>query len=128
MIPSDLRYHKEHEWVRIEGDRAMIGISDFAQDALGDVVYLALPKIGATVSCGAEVTEIESTKTVSSLFAPVSGTIVAVNARLADHPEFINRDPYGDGWILVLQMTQPDEVGRLMDAAQYEAFLKSAAH
>ena len=128
MIPSDLRYHKEHEWVRIEGDRAMIGISDFAQDALGDVVYLALPKVGAAVSCGAEVTEIESTKTVSSLFAPVSGTIVAVNARLADHPEFINRDPYGDGWIVVVQMTTPDEVGRLMDAAQYEAFLKSAAH
>ncbi len=128
MIPPDLRYHKEHEWVRVEGDRATIGISDFAQDALGDVVYLALPVIGATVSYGTEVTEIESTKTVSPLFAPVSGTIVAVNARLPDHPELVNRDPYGDGWVIVVQMTQPDELDRLMTAAQYEAFLKSETH
>jgi len=128
MIPTDLRYHKEHEWVRVDGDSATVGISDFAQEALGDVVYLALPVIGAAVSYGAEVTEIESTKTVSPLFAPVSGTVIAVNARLTDHPELVNSDPYGEGWVVVLKMTQPDEVTHLMTAAQYEDFLKSDAH
>ena len=128
MIPKDLRYHKEHEWVRADGKKATVGISDFAQEALGDIVYLEIPKVGATVESGSEVTEIESTKTTSPLFAPVSGKIIAVNENLKERPELINKDAYGDGWIVVIEMTRPKEVEQLMTAGEYEVFLQKEEH
>lgn len=125
MIPSDLRYHTEHEWVRSDGKQATIGISYFAQDALGDIVFVDLPKIGTTVKSGQQIGEVESTKTTSTIYTPVSGTIVSVNADLKDHPELINSDPYGKGWITVIELVDPREIERLMTASQYEAFLAS---
>jgi len=124
LIQEGLWYHKEHEWVKVEGTRATLGISDFAQDALGDIVYLDLPKVGTSVTAGAEITEIESTKTTSPMYAPVSGTIIAVNTVLKDHPELINKKPYTEGWIAILEMSQPDEVEKLMDSSAYDLFLK----
>jgi glycine cleavage system H protein len=125
MIPSDLRYHKEHEWVRVNGKQATLGISDFAQDALGDIVFLDLPKVGTVVKLGQQIGEIESTKTTSTLYTPVSGTIMTVNADLKDHPEIVNSDPYGKGWIATIDLAVPGEVDQLMTAAQYDAFLSS---
>ena len=101
QIPEDLRYSTDHEWVRVEGGRARVGITDFAQDALGDVVFVDLPDVGAAVAAGASISEVESTKSVSDIYAPVSGTIVEVNAELGDAPERLNEDPYGEGWICV---------------------------
>jgi glycine cleavage system H protein len=128
MIPSDLRYHKEHEWVRLDGKQATVGISHFAQDALGDIVFLDLPKIGTVVKAGQQIGEVESTKTTSTIYTPVSGTVVKINADLKDHPEVVNSDPYGRGWIAVIELSNPDEVDHLMTAAQYEAFLASQKH
>jgi len=125
MVPTDLRYHKEHEWIRVEGNRAKLGISHFAQDALGDIVFIDLPKIGAKVTAGQQVGEVESTKTTSSIYSPVSGTIVEVNGALKDHPESVNADPYGKGWMVVLELSEPSQVDGLMTASQYEAFLGS---
>ncbi|MFQ5587251.1 MAG: glycine cleavage system protein GcvH [Nitrospiria bacterium] len=125
MIRDDLLYHKEHEWVRVDGTRAAIGISHFAQEALGDIVYLELPKVGARVQYGDEVTEIESTKTTSMLYAPVGGEIVSVNQSLEEHPERINEDVYGEGWVLVVEMTDPTEVDKLMSAKEYASFLEN---
>ena len=125
MIPDDLLYHREHEWARIKGRKATVGISDFAQEALGDIVFLELPKVGTVVKRGEEVTEIESTKTTSLLYAPLSGEIVRVNEDLADHPERINEDPYGDGWIIEIALSVPDEAADLMSAEAYAEFLKS---
>jgi glycine cleavage system H protein len=125
MIQPDFLYHKEHEWVKTEGNSARLGISHFAQDALGDIVYLELPKVGATVSAGTEITEIESTKTTSPMYAPVSGKIIAVNETLKEMPELVNKDPYGEGWILVIEMTNPSDLKKLMTAEQYEKFLKN---
>jgi glycine cleavage system H protein len=125
MIPSDLRFHKEHEWVRLEGKRATVGISDFAQDALGDIVFLDLPKIGATVKVGQQIGEVESTKTTSTIYTPVSGTVSQVNTDLKDHPEVVNSDPYGKGWIAIIDLTDTKEVEQLMTSVQYEAFLAS---
>ena len=124
MIPADLRYHKEHEWVRVDGNRATIGISDFAQQALGDIVYLNLPAVGTVAPYGSELGEVESTKTVSSVYAPVSGTVVAVNLSLKNAPEQVNQDPYENGWIAVIEMTDPKQLDALMTASQYEAFLQ----
>lgn len=123
MIPADLRFHKEHEWVRLKGRQATVGISDFAQDALGDIVFIDLPKAGSSVKTGQQIGEIESTKTTSTLYTPVSGTIVQVNGELKDHPEIVNADPYGKGWMAVIDLTDTAEVDKLMTAAQYEAFL-----
>jgi glycine cleavage system H protein len=123
MIPADLRYHKEHEWVRVKGKQATVGISDFAQDALGDIVFIDLPKVGAAVKAGQQIGEIESTKTTSTLYTPVSGTLVQVNGELKDHPELINSDPYGKGWMVVIDLSDAGEVDKLMAATQYEAFL-----
>jgi glycine cleavage system H protein len=123
MIPADLRFHKEHEWVRLKGRQATVGISDFAQDALGDIVFIELPKAGATVKVGQQIGEIESTKTTSTLYTPVSGTIAQVNAELKDHPEVVNSDPYGRGWMVVIDLSEAGEIDALMTAAQYEAFL-----
>lgn len=128
MIPENLRYHKEHEWVRAEGKKATIGISDFAQEALGDIVYLEIPKTGVDVQYGNEITEIESTKTTSPLYAPVGGKVVAVNEKLKEKPELINQDPYGEGWVVVIEMADPKEVEKLMTAKEYDAFLQKEAH
>ena len=125
MIPKDLRYHKEHEWVRVSGTQATVGISDFAQDALGDIVFIDMPKVGAFVKAGQQIGEVESTKTTSTIYTPVSGTISKVNADLKDHPEVVNSDPYGKGWMVVLDLSSASEVEKLMTAEQYEAFLAS---
>jgi len=124
MEPTDLRYHEEHEWIRVDGKQATMGISNFAQDALGDIVFIDMPKVGTTVAAGQQIGEVESTKTTSSIYTPVSGKIVNVNANLKDHPEVVNADPYGKGWIAVIELSDPGQVTGLMTAAQYEAFLK----
>jgi len=128
MIPADLRYHQEHEWVRLNGAQATMGISHFAQDALGDIVFIDLPKVGASVTAGQQVGEVESTKTTSTIYTPVSGTIAKVNAELKDHPEVVNSDPYGKGWMAVIELSNPGEVEKLMTAAQYDTFLKNQKH
>lgn len=123
-FPEQLRYSEEHEWIAVEGDRARIGITDFAQDSLGDVVYVELPGVGATVLAHARCAEIESTKSVSEIFSPVTGTIVEVNSALDDAPEQVNADPYGAGWIFVVEMADPAEVDGLLDAAGYRALVE----
>ena len=123
MEPTNLRYHQEHEWIRVEGKQATVGISHFAQDALGDIVFVELPKVGVTVTAGEQVGEVESTKTTSSIYTPVSGSILRVNTELKDHPEVMNSDPYGKGWIAVIELSDPAQVDSLMTAAQYDAFL-----
>ena len=128
MIPSNLRYHQEHEWVRAEGQQATVGISHFAQDALGDIVFIDLPKVGAKVTAGQQIGEVESTKTTSTIYTPVSGTIAKINTELKDHPEAVNADPYGKVWMAVIDLTTPGEVDKLMTAAQYEEFLSKQKH
>ncbi|ULA58198.1 MAG: Glycine cleavage system H protein [Nitrospira sp.] len=128
MIPSNLRYHQEHEWVKAEGQQATVGISHFAQDALGDIVFIDLPKVGAKVTAGQQIGEVESTKTTSTIYTPVSGTIAKINTDLKDHPEAVNADPYGKGWMAVIDLTTPAEVDKLMTAAQYQEFLSKQKH
>ena len=123
-FPDDLRYTQEHEWVRVDGTTARVGITDYAQDALGDVVYVDLPQVGAAVAAMASCCEVESTKSVSEIFSPVSGTIAEVNSDLSDTPQMINEDPYGKGWIFAVQMSDAAELDNLMDAAAYQAFLE----
>lgn len=123
-VPEELRYTSEHEWVRIEGGLARIGITDYAQDALGDVVYVSLPELGATVASMAACAEVESTKSVSEIFAPVSGTVTEINSELTESPQTINEDPYGKGWIFAVEMSDAGEVGGLMDAAAYRALVE----
>jgi glycine cleavage system H protein len=120
-IPSNLRYSKDHEWIRPAGDSVTIGITEYAQDALGDVVFVEIPEQGATVTAGESFTEVESTKSVSDIYAPVSGTITAVNDALEGEPELLNSDPYGDGWICTIQMTDPSELDDLLDEEGYRA-------
>lgn len=120
-IPADLRYSREHEWVRIEGAVARVGITDFAQDSLGDVVFVELPAVGTAVSSGATTGEIESTKSVSDVYAPVTGTVLAVNDALTENPELVNSDPYGAGWMLEIEVSDPAEVDGLLDAEGYRA-------
>ncbi len=127
MYPSDLKYAREHEWVRVDGDTATIGISDFAQDQLGEVVYVDLPSEGDEVTAGDTFGEIESVKSVSELYAPVSGEVVKVNEALEDTPETVNEDPYGDGWMIVVRISDPSQVDDLMDAGAYEAFVSEEA-
>ena len=121
--PDDLLYHSEHDWARLEGDEATFGITWYAQDALGEVVYFDLPRVGANVSSGEAYAEVESVKAVSDVYAPLSGEIVEVNEALADEPEAINQDPYGKGWLVRVKLTDPSEKDSLMDAAAYEASL-----
>jgi glycine cleavage system H protein len=128
MIPKDLRYHQEHEWVRVNGTQATVGISHFAQDALGDIVFIDMPKPGAVVNAGQQIGEVESTKTTSTIYTPVSGTIATVNTDLKDHPEMVNSDPYGKGWMVVIDLSSVSEVDQLMTAAQYETFLAGQKH
>jgi glycine cleavage system H protein len=119
--PEELRYTPDHEWVRVEEGGARIGITDFAQDALGDVVYLELPTVGTTVAKGDTVGEVESTKSVSEVYAPVSGEVVAVNGELAAAPQRLNEDPYGDGWICTIAASAPGELDSLLSADDYRA-------
>jgi glycine cleavage system H protein len=119
LIPEDLRYTSEHEWVAPGGPTVKVGITHYAQDALGDIVYVQLPDPGTAVQEGQAFGEVESTKSVSEIYAPLSGTVVARNDRLADEPELINTDPYGDGWLVEIEPTEPDGLGQLLDAAGY---------
>jgi glycine cleavage system H protein len=125
--PSDLRYDKEHEWIRVEGDVAVIGISDFAQDQLGEVVYVDLPAVGDTVTSGDTFGEVESVKSVSELFSPVSGEIVKVNNDLDGAPEAINEDAYGTGWMIEVKLADPSELDGLMSSDEYQDFIASEA-
>lgn len=118
-IPDGLRYSREHEWAKVEEDRARVGITDHAQSELTDVVYVELPATGRSVGLGEPIGVVESVKAVSEILAPVSGKVVESNDRLADHPELVNKDPYGDGWIVTIEMSNPADVERLMDAAAY---------
>lgn len=123
-IPDDLRYSSDHEWIRAEGTTVRIGITDYAQDALGDVVYVQVPEVGAVVAAGQGISEVESTKSVSDIYAPVAGTIVAVNDDLDASPERLNADPYGDGWICTIEVADPSTVDGLLDAAAYRRLIE----
>ena len=123
-VPEDLRYSQDHEWVRVEGQRVRVGITDYAQDALGDVVYVEMPEVGATLEAGATVSEVESTKSVSDIYAPVNGTVVEVNGDLADAPERLNEDPYGEGWICVIELTDGAGLEGLLDAEGYRGLIE----
>src|SRR5882724_7980364 len=120
--PPELQYTAEHEWVRIEGDEAVVGITDFAQESLGDIVYVSLPEPGDTLTAGQSVAEVESTKSVSEIYAPLAGTVVAVNESLADQPELLNQDPYGTGWMMRLRVDPAGAAG-LLDAAAYRSLV-----
>jgi glycine cleavage system H protein len=124
QIPDDLRYSSDHEWIRLEDGKARVGITDYAQDALGDVVFVDLPEVGAAVGAGQSISEVESTKSVSDIYAPVAGTVVEVNGDLADNPERLNEDPYGEGWIFVLALDDASAVDGLLDAASYRALVE----
>ncbi len=120
LIPEDLRYSSDHEWIRLEdGNRARVGITDYAQDALGDIVYVDLPAVGSAVTAGQSISEVESTKSVSDIYAPVAGTIVEVNEELNDEPERLNSDPYGEGWMFVVEVADDGALSELLDAAAY---------
>ena len=123
-FPEDLKYSKEHEWARLEGDGLVVGITDYAQDSLGEIVYVELPEEGSQVSRGEAFGVVESTKAVSDLYAPVSGTVGEVNDTLLDNPELINEDPYEDGWMIRITLSDEKEVADLMDAAEYATFLE----
>ncbi len=123
--PEELKYHPEHDWARIEGDQATFGITWYAQDALGEVVFYDPPEVGATVSKDQAYAEVESVKAVSDVFAPLSGEIVEVNEGLADSPELVNADPYGDGWMVKVKLSDPSEVDSLLDVAAYKELLGS---
>ena len=123
-FPEELRYSTDHEWVRIDGGRVTVGITDYAQDALGDVVYVDVPDVGSQVGATDKVSEVESTKSVSDIFAPLSGTIVEVNAELGENPQRVNEDPYGEGWLCVIEISDPSEYDKLLDAAAYRALVE----
>ncbi|NOY65457.1 MAG: glycine cleavage system protein GcvH [Nitrospirae bacterium] len=126
-FPEDLKYHKEHTWVRVSGKKATIGITDYAQDQLGDIVYIDLPDVDSEIEKDAEFSEIESTKATSSVIAPVSGTILEVNEELDESPEIINEEPYGKGWIAIVEMSDPAELDDLMDASDYQSYVEEEA-
>jgi glycine cleavage system H protein len=123
VVPEGLRYTKEHEWVRVEGDLAVVGITDYAQRELGDVVFVELPQLGARVTQMQPFGVVESVKAVSDLYAPVSGEVRERNTRLESEPELVNRDPYGEGWMIKIAMRDPAELDRLMTAQQYQEYL-----
>jgi len=123
-FPEDLQYTRDHEWTRLQGNRITVGITDFAQDQLGDVVYVELPEVGDVVKKGEAFGVVESTKAVSDLFAPVSGKVVEVNRPLADAPETVNEDAYEEGWMIVVEISDPKELAELMDAATYRKFVE----
>ncbi|MFN8022389.1 MAG: glycine cleavage system protein GcvH [Acidimicrobiales bacterium] len=123
-VPDQLKYSTDHEWISVSGTTVRIGITDYAQDALGDVVYVQVPTVGSAVSAGDTMSEVESTKSVSDIYAPVSGTIVAVNGALADAPETINSDPYGAGWICEIEVSDPSQLDQLLDASGYRSLVE----
>jgi glycine cleavage system H protein len=123
MVPKDLRYTKDHEWVRVDGDEATIGITEYAAGQLGDIVFVELPEVGRTLAQFATFGVVESVKAVSDLFAPLSGEVVASNAALAGTPELVNSDPHGDGWMIRLRLSAPGEVDELLDATAYDALI-----
>ncbi len=125
VSPSELKYTKEHEWVRVDGDSGTIGITDYAQDQLGDIVFLELPAVGAAISAAQKFGEIESVKAVSELFAPVSGEVTETNDGLADSPESVNDDPYGDGWLVKVRLSEAAELDQLLSSDQYEALIEA---
>jgi len=123
-FPEDLQYTRDHEWARVQGKRVTVGITDFAQDQLGDVVYVEFPDVGDVVKKGEAFGVVESTKAVSDLFAPVSGKVVEVNSPLADAPETVNEDPYEEGWMIVVEITDPKELAELLDGPTYRKFVE----
>jgi len=127
MSPEELHYSKDHEWIRVDGDRGRIGITDYAQNQLGDVVFLELPEVGRTLTPGEQFGTVESVKAVSELFSPVAGEVVEVNSELTSKPELINEDPHGEAWMMVVRITDPASVEALMDAEAYKAFVESEA-
>jgi len=127
-VPADLRYTKEHEWAKLEGDKARIGITAFAQEQLGDVVFVELPKVGAKVTAMKTFGVVESVKAVSDLYAPLSGDVVEINADLPKKPEVVNADPYGQGWMIVVKLANAKEWDSLMSAADYEKLVAAAGH
>ena len=127
MNPEELRYSKDHEWIRVDGDRGRIGITDYAQNQLGDVVFLELPEVGRTLTAGEQFGTVESVKAVSELFSPVAGEVVEVNSELTSKPELINEDPQGEAWMVVVRITDPASVQALMDAEAYKALVESEA-
>lgn len=126
MYPDDLKYTEQHEWVKVSGETIRIGITSFAQEALGDIVFVTLPTEGSEVEAGQTLGEVESTKSVSDLYAPVSGTVVGTNSALENHPELINSDPYGDGWIVEMRLADPAQSESLMDASAYQDHVSTA--
>ena len=124
-VPEDLHYSKDHEWVRVEGGEAVVGITDYAQNSLGDVVYVELPKAGDEFAANEPFGSVESVKAVSEVFTPIAGAVVQINESLADEPEIVNSDPYGQGWMIRLKMANPGEVDSLLTAAEYEDFTKA---
>lgn len=127
MNPDDIKYHKEHTWIKISGKKGTIGITDYAQDALGDIVYIDLPEVDISVEANSEISEIESTKATSSVISPVSGKVIEVNEELSESPEIINEDPYGKGWVAILEIDNPSELDDLMDASEYEKYVEEEA-
>ena len=125
-FPDDVGYTKEHEWARLEGGRVRIGVTDFAQDALGDVVYVDLPEAGAAIRADEAFGEVESTKSVSDVYSPISGTIVEKNPLIEDAPELVNQQPYGDGWLVLVEPADPADVGRLMNAEAYKSMVEGS--
>lgn len=123
QVPEHLRYSSDHEWIAVTGTRARIGITDYAQDALGDVVYVQVPTLGSSVTAGDSFGEVESTKSVSDVYAPVTGTVVAVNDSLGDSPETLNSDPYGAGWLCEIEVADESQLAGLLDAAAYQALI-----
>lgn len=124
MYPEELKYSKEHEWVKVEGSSATIGITHYAQDQLGDVVYVELPAVGKEFQAMQEFGVAESVKTVSSLYCPVSGKVIEINQQLSDHPEYVNQDPYGKGWMIKVQINNPPDLNKLLSAEEYQKLLK----
>ena len=124
QVPAELRYSKDHEWIRVDGSVATIGITDYAQDALGDVVYVEIPKVGTRVGSGDRFGEVESTKSVSDVYAPLSGVVVAVNDAVASSPELLNSDPYGAGWLCAIELDDAAQVQALLDADAYRALIE----
>lgn len=126
QLPDDLRYSSDHEWVRLEDGRLRLGITDYAQDALGDVVYVEIPEVGLQIDAAAKVSEVESTKSVSDIYAPVAGTVVAVNDALSDAPERLNDDPYGEGWICIIEPADASSVDALLDVEGYRRLIEGS--
>ena len=123
MNPKNLKYHREHDWVRVDGDEAVLGITDYAQETLGEIVFIELPEVGTDVTAGTPYAEVESVKAVSDVYAPLSGSVIEVNEDVVDAPETLNTSPYDDGWLVKVKMSEPSEVDQLLTVEQYETLL-----